>query len=194
MSRPQRQTFTLWILCWSFLAATACNRKLSPQEVEKLLTDFHNTRPDRTATASYQCTDGEGDFGYICQARYEPTPRGTQQGVKTITQRVGLVNTRLYKGKLAGSMMVLPAEGPVPSIEQWGAVHRAEYKKLLEPVNLRTATVTELQRVPLVDKDLAEQIYAGVRAGTITRVDDLSKINGIDQPRFSVIRPKVRWE
>jgi DNA uptake protein ComE-like DNA-binding protein len=46
----------------------------------------------------------------------------------------------------------------------------------------------------LVDKYLAEQIYAGVRAGTITRLDDLSKINGIDQSRFSVIRPRVRWE
>jgi DNA uptake protein ComE-like DNA-binding protein len=54
--------------------------------------------------------------------------------------------------------------------------------------------VKELQRVPLVDKYLAEQIYAGVHAGTITRVDDLSKVRGIDEPRLSVIRPRVRWE
>jgi DNA uptake protein ComE-like DNA-binding protein len=194
MSCPRRQTYTLWILCWSFLAATACNRKLSPQDVEKLLADLYNTRPYQTATASYQCTDGEGDFDYICQARYEPTPLGTRQGVKTVTQRIGLTHAGLYGGKLGGASMVLPAEGPVPSIEQLRATQRDEYRKLLEPLNLRTATVAELQRVPLVDKYLAEQIYAGVRAGTITRVDDLSKINGIDQPRFSVIRPRVRWE
>jgi DNA uptake protein ComE-like DNA-binding protein len=92
------------------------------------------------------------------------------------------------------SMTPLPIDGPTPSPDEQARRVKNEYRKLLEPVNLRTATVTELQRVPLVDKYLAEQIYAGVRAGTITRVDDLSKINGIDQPRFSVIRPRVRWE
>ena len=69
-----------------------------------------------------------------------------------------------------------------------------EAKRLREPVNLRTATVADLQRVPMVDRYLAEQIHAGVRAGTITRVDDLSKVKGIDEYRFGFIRPRVRWE
>jgi DNA uptake protein ComE-like DNA-binding protein len=33
-----------------------------------------------------------------------------------------------------------------------------------------------------------------VRGGTVTGVDDLLRVKGIDQPRFSVIRPRVRWE
>jgi hypothetical protein len=49
-------------------------------------------------------------------------------------------------------------------------------------------------RIPLVDQYLAEQIHAAVRGGTVTSVDDLLKVKGIDRPMFGIMRPHARWE
>ena len=88
----------------------------------------------------------------------------------------------------------LPIDGPILSPDENARRGKDEARRLTEPINLRTATVRELQRVPMVDRYFAEQIYAGVRAGTITSVDDLTKVKGIDEPRLRIMRTRVRWE
>jgi DNA uptake protein ComE-like DNA-binding protein len=95
---------------------------------------------------------------------------------------------------VSGSSTALRVDGPILSEAENAKWVEEQNRKFREPVNLRTATVAELRRIPLVDRYLAEQIHAAVRGGTVTGVDDLLRVKGIDQPRFSVIRPRVRWE
>ena len=50
-------------------------------------------------------------------------------------------------------------------------------------VNVRTATIAELRRIPRVDQFRAKDIQAAVRLGLVRKLDDLLKIEGIDQGR-----------
>ena len=94
-----------------------------------------------------------------------------------------------------GSRALLRPDGPVLSEAEnakWVEELQERDRELKKPVNLRTATVADLRRK--MDRYLAEQIYAAVRAGTVSSVDDLLKLKGMDRPRLDLIRSDVRWE
>lgn len=65
-----------------------CHKKLAPHEAERLLAKTYSSP---TWTARFKCQDGERDWLFICQASYEPTALGIQQGLKPNTvPRVGV--------------------------------------------------------------------------------------------------------
>ena len=85
-----------------------------------------------TLTATYRCSYGEGDWEYICLARWEPTPLGVSRGKTPITQKLGIRNVLLYRGRLGNSYSVLPDEGPVPSVAELAAMREAQAAAALE--------------------------------------------------------------
>jgi hypothetical protein len=97
-----------------------------------------------------------------------------------------------------GSRTLLPTDGPVLSEAEharWLEEQRRKDRERAQPVNLRTATLADLRRIlPASDPYLAEQIHAAVRSGTVSSVDDLLKLKGMDRHRLDLIRSKVRWE
>ena len=96
--------------------------------------------------------------------------------------------------KAIRGLMPLPVDGPILSEEENTRRSKEEYAKLMAPVNLRTATVKELQKIPLVDQFRAEQIHKAVKEGVVTKVDDLLKVKGIDAPTLQVMRSRAYWQ
>jgi DNA uptake protein ComE-like DNA-binding protein len=131
------------------------------------------------------CQQNVAGWEYVCDYSYRNSS-GTLS-----RHRDGIRTTWMTP---IGSSTALRVDGPILSEAENAKWVEEQNRKFREPVNLRTATVAELRRIPLVDRYLAEQIHAAVRGGTVTGVDDLLRVKGIDQPRFSVIRPRVRWE
>ncbi len=74
---------------------------------------------------------------------------------------------------------------------QW---RQEEDRKLAEPVNIRTATIAELQEFPWVDRYRAQEIHACVRAGIVRTYDDLLEIEGIDQAKLKLMRTRSYWK
>ena len=72
------------------VVSTGCHKKLAPREAERLLAKTYSSP---TWTAHFTCQDGERDWLFICQANYEPTALGIQQGLKP--NRVPRVGVRL---------------------------------------------------------------------------------------------------
>lgn len=70
------------------VVVVGCQKKLAPHEAERLLTKTYSSP---TWTAHFKCQDSERDWLFICQANYEPTALGIQQGLKPNTvPRVGV--------------------------------------------------------------------------------------------------------
>ena len=61
-------------------------------------------------------------------------------------------------------------------------------------VNVRTATIAELVRIPRVNQFRAKVIHAAVRRGLVRKLDDLLKIDGIDRGTLNVMRTRAYWE
>lgn len=62
-------------------------------------------------------------------------------------------------------------------------------------ININTATLDELQRIPYVGEKLAEKIVEHRKVnGPFRRVEHLMLIQGISDARFRKIRPLVRVE
>jgi Helix-hairpin-helix motif len=88
----------------------------------------------------------------------------------------------------------LPLDGPILTerqARQWAAEER---EKLAAPVNIRTATIEELQRIPRVDRYRAQEIHAAVQYGLVRKFDDLLKIQGIDQRTLEAMRTRAYWK
>ena len=93
------------------LFAAACGGEPRIDEVETLLArQFSN----QFSTARYDCQDGEGDYRYVCQVRYEPTPQSVRQGARPSVKRVGVSVLSTLRGTAGLNEAVLPDSGPVP--------------------------------------------------------------------------------
>jgi hypothetical protein len=116
------------------LLAAACGSEPTIDEVETLLTkQFSN----QFSTARYDCQDGEGDYRYVCQVRYEPTPQAVWQGARPSVKRVGVSVLSTLRGTAGLSEVVLPDTGPVPSLEQLAALRKEEEAKAAARSNER---------------------------------------------------------
>ena len=62
------------------------------------------------------------------------------------------------------------------------------------PVNLKTATETELDRLDGIGEKRASQIVSLRAEGKITSVNDLQKVKGIGEKLFEAIKDQVVWE
>src|SRR5262245_37730593 len=70
------------------VVVTGCHKRLAPHEAERLLAKTYSSP---TWTARFKCQDSRRDWLFICQANYEPTALGIQQGLKPNTvPRVGV--------------------------------------------------------------------------------------------------------
>jgi len=69
-----------------------------------------------------------------------------------------------------------------------------EHRRHSESVNIRTASVTDLQRIPRVDQYRAQEIHAAVRAGLVRDFDDLLNIQGIDRQTLNAMRMRAYWK
>jgi DNA uptake protein ComE-like DNA-binding protein len=87
-----------------------------------------------------------------------------------------------------------PPGVPVMTEEQALQWFKDEQKRLTEPVNVRTATIADLQRIPRVDPYRAQVIHAAVRRGLVRKFDDLLKIEGIDRATLTAMRTRAYWE
>ena len=96
-----------------------------------------------------------------------------------------------------GSRTFLPTDGPVLSEAErakWFEELTKKNRERAQPVNLRTATLADLRRIMPANQYLAEQIHAAVRSGTVSSVEDLLKLKGMDRHQLDLIRSEVRWE
>jgi hypothetical protein len=106
------------ILLLSMTVAVGCTRKKpTPEEAGRLL----SKRGSNWAySATFVCREGEkqGEWDYLCQARFEPTPAADRFS-KPLIQRVGVVLTdQTYKGEPLLVTTTFPFEGPIPSLAE----------------------------------------------------------------------------
>jgi hypothetical protein len=113
------------------------------------------------------------------------------RGAPAVRHREGI---RTSWTAAVGRTVRMPVDGPVLPEEQALQWQKDEQKRLAAPVNVRTATIADLQRIPRVDAYRAQVIHASVRHGLVRRFDDLLKIEGIDQAALRAMRTKAYWE
>lgn len=84
------------------------------------------------------------------------------------------------------------AQDPMVATQPGNAGNSAAFE---HAININTATLDELQRIPHIGEKLAERIieYRTVN-GPFRRVEHLMLIDGISDKRFRKIRPMVRVE
>jgi Helix-hairpin-helix motif len=143
----------------------------------------------RSGVHAVTCRNGSPDWDFVCdfevQARGGPSVRH-REGIETSYARAIL------------RAVPLPVDGPVlteAQAAQWREDERKrrqdEEKRL---VNIRTATIAELRRIPRVDHYRAQEIQAAVRYGIVRKYDDLLKIQGIDQATLRAMRTRSYWQ
>lgn len=131
------------------------------------------------------CQAGTAGWDFVCDIDVQPSGR------PSVRHREG-IKTSWYKA--VSQAALLPVDGPVLTQAQALQWRQEEERKLAEPVNVRTATIAELQRIPMVDQYRAQEIHASVRAGLVRKYDDLLKIQGIDQAKLSVMKTRSYWK
>ena len=95
------------------VAVAGCHKKLAPHEAERLLAKTYSSP---TWTAHFKCQDSERDWLFICQATYQPTALGIQQGLKPNTvPRVGVRLMGTFDGDPVLAYSELPDASPTPS-------------------------------------------------------------------------------
>ncbi|MDE3058283.1 MAG: helix-hairpin-helix domain-containing protein [Bacteroidota bacterium] len=73
--------------------------------------------------------------------------------------------------------------------------HSAKLSSLAHVVNLNTASKEELDRLPGVGKEIAEEIIAyRTTHGKFTRLEELKKIKGIGERKFKALQQRVSIE
>ena len=139
----------------------------------------------RSDVQAVTCQPGTAGWDFVCDIDVQP------RGGPSVRHREG-INTSWARAVYQA--VILPVDGPVLTEAQARQWRDEEQRKLAEPVNIRTATIAELQRIPLVDQYRAHEIHASVRAGLVRKYDDLLKIQGIDQAKLSVMRTRSYWK
>jgi len=134
-SREYSWALTLWCVLF---AVTGCSQRLTSQQVESLLSEQSS---DRFLTSHFSCGEGEGDWEYICQARYEPTAL-TKPGSLPAPQKIGVRTVGHYKGKPQFFRSILPDEGPLLSVEELSALRQKEAAEAAERSKRRLANAT----------------------------------------------------
>jgi len=109
-------------------------------------------------------------------------------------RRAKPIRTNQGWGQAIAHVIVLPLEREVLTEADASKWRMEEHRKLSEPVNIRTASVTDLQRIPRVDQYRAQEIHGAVRAGLVRKFDDLLKIQGIDQQTLNAMRTRAYWK
>jgi hypothetical protein len=119
----------------ALFASAGCTQKekLTLAEVERLL---HESSSHRFVVAHFTCEEGEGDFEYICQARFEPTALSKD---KPSRQRVGVRIGGYYKDRPLLVQSALPDGNSVPSLEELSAPRQREAAAAAEKSRQRTA-------------------------------------------------------
>ncbi len=117
----------------------ACRQKVTPQEVAAQLNN--DPHVDLFSIKHYTCQDGQGDWDYICEVRYEPTAISVQRGEKPRVRRVGLRVMGHYRGKLSFGETVLPDYGPAPSANDLMTARKAEAAAAAERSRERTRRI-----------------------------------------------------
>jgi hypothetical protein len=134
---PLRRHDLSWLgpVVLALLACAGCNQKQKPKavEVERLL---HEQSSHRFYTAHYTCQQGEGDWEYICQVRFEPT--ALSKG-RRIRQRVGIRLAGYYEDKPQFAESVLPDDNSVPTLEELSALRHREAAAAAEKTKKRLA-------------------------------------------------------
>ncbi len=112
-------------LLGSLLGITACAKELTPDEVEALVNEQFNASQARMQDSTFQCANGERDWAYICEVRFEPRP-GSHDKKAMTWKKVGLIKAGTLKGRPLYNLVHLPDEGPTPSREEEFALRQAE--------------------------------------------------------------------
>jgi competence protein ComEA len=77
----------------------------------------------------------------------------------------------------------------------WSAAHAAEKGKPAQPVNLNTATVDELAKLPGIGKTIAQRIVRHrEKSGPFRTVEELLVVRGISRKKFEQLRPYITIE
>jgi hypothetical protein len=122
------------------LGVTACDKQVTPQEVESLLAASNS---HATYTAHVKCQDGERDWVSVCDMRYEPTALGMRQGLKPIAPQRGAVRRMgTHAGKPILAFNPLP-DGPVPSQEEYKTWQSGEMERRKAAAAAHAAKVQE---------------------------------------------------
>lgn len=116
-----------WLLACLALADTGCSRKPTPQEVaDQLRSGFaRHFSTGGMVLHDIDCTEGSGDWDFLCQASYEPKPASGMYGIVP-PRRLGVRVMGEYQGQPQFALSVLPDEGPVPTSEQLAALRKKE--------------------------------------------------------------------
>jgi DNA uptake protein ComE-like DNA-binding protein len=131
------------------------------------------------------CQAGTAGWDFVCDIDVQP------RGLPSVRHREGI---KTSWARAVYQAVLLPVDGPVLTEAQARQWRQEEDRKLAEPVNIRTATIAELQRIPGVDRYRAQEIHACVRAGIVRTYDDLLKIQGIDQAKLRLMRTRSYWK
>jgi len=104
------------VLLLSMTVAIGCVRRPTPEEAGRLLS---KRKTDRFQVATFECREGEKQWDYICQAKYEPTP-AADRFTRPLTQRVGIfLMPQTYKGEPLFGLSGIPGDGPIPSRDEY---------------------------------------------------------------------------
>jgi Helix-hairpin-helix motif len=149
--------------------------------IEQVVTELKREPNVQTAI----CQSGQPAYEFICEV-------DVQVAGDTLERRRFGINSS--SNKAVGLAVPLPLDGRVLNESQGRAWWQEEQRKRDEPVNIRTATVAELLRIPRVDQYRAQEIHAAVRFGLVRKFDDLLKIQGIDQQTLAAMRTRAYWK
>lgn len=155
-----------------------------PEAEQEWLNKLHGRQAAASARFRFECRDGEAGWDYIC-TRFPPEDPRQKHSSEPV--RVG-IRHRIYSFE----QQELPGEGPIPTREFLHAQREARSRALKEGFDLNTARVDQLVLVPFVNEDVARRIVSAAKNKPFERVEDLLKIEGINQYRLEYIRQYVR--
>ena len=128
---------------------------------------------------SRQCEEATGDWKLIC-TRSVTSP----EGVST-SQRI-LVSKAPHEPEV-----VVPNHGPVPTASEVRAYSMA-VSRYSSQLDLNTASEARIMRLPGIDKVLARRIATAALNEPFTSVDDVLRVEGMNEKRLKAIRSRVR--
>ena len=97
--------------------------------------------------------------------------------------------------RIAPVILIISTVFGVACMRRQGVAHAPDHQPPAHAVNINTASMEELQKIPHVGESIAKKIIAHrENHGPFRRVEHLMLIQGISDKRFRKIRPLVRVE